>query len=149
MKKIIKMLTLGLLTMALLCCALPAAFAADADEEQKDEVIYTIAVDPMGGTTSTLVLSTNLAGRLDALPETPVLEGYTFDGWYTDAVGGSKISTSTTFTQDTTVYAHWTVKAGSSAGITNLPNVAGTLKNHLGTLLVTGVLLSTLVIAVL
>ena len=95
MKKLLKMLTLGLLTMALLCGALPAAFAAD---ETKENVIYTIAVDPMGGTTSTLVLSTNLAGKLDALPETPVMEGYTFDGWYTDAVGGSKISTSTVFT---------------------------------------------------
>lgn len=147
MKKLLKMLTLGLLTMALLCSALPAAFAAD---ETKENVIYTIAVDPMGGTTSTLVLSTNLAGKLDALPETPVMEGYTFDGWYTDAVGGSKISTSTVFTQDTTLYAHWTVKASASTGAaTVLPAVTGQLQNHLGTVLVTGVLLSTLVIAIL
>lgn len=148
MKKLLKMLTLGLLTMALLCSALPAAFAAD--NETKEAAIYTIAVDPMGGTTGTLVLSTNLAGKLDALPETPVMEGYTFDGWYTDAVGGSKISTSTVFTQDTTVYAHWTVKAESSAGSSAvLPTVTGQIQNHLGTVLVTGVLLSTLVIAIL
>ncbi len=43
-------------------------------------------------------------------PRSLRLEGYTFDGWYTETVGGTKISTSTVFTGDTTVYAHWTVK---------------------------------------
>ena len=40
MKKILKMLVLGLLSAALLCCALPSAFAA----EQKDAQIYTIGL---------------------------------------------------------------------------------------------------------
>ena len=50
-----------------------------------------------------------MSGKLSALPAQPALEGYTFDGWYTEPVGGTKISTSTVFTGATTVYAHWTL----------------------------------------
>ena len=33
--------------------------------------------------------------------------GYTFDGWYTAANGGSKVTAATTITGNTTLYAHW------------------------------------------
>ena len=119
MKKILKMLVLGLLSAALLCCALPSAFAA----EQKDAQIYTIGLDAMGGTSSVVAVTTNLNGKLSALPAQPTLDGYTFDGWYTETVGGTKVTTSTVFTGDTTVYAHWTVKstAASSSTSTSKP----------------------------
>lgn len=39
---------------------------------------------------------------------TPTRDGYTFDGWYTSASGGTKITSSTAFTGTTTLYAHWT-----------------------------------------
>ena len=91
MKKILKMLVLGLLSAALLCCALPSAFAA----EDKDSQVYTIGLDAMGGSSSAVAVTTNLSGKLSALPAQPALEGYTFDGWYTEPVGGTKISTST------------------------------------------------------
>ena len=93
MKKILKMLVLGLLSAALLCCALPSAFAA----EQKDAQIYTIGLDAMGGTSSVVAVTTNLNGKLSALPAQPTLDGYTFDGWYTETVGGTKVTTSTVF----------------------------------------------------
>ena len=48
MEKILKMLVIGLPSAALLCCALPSAFAA----EQKDAQIYTIGLDALGGTSS-------------------------------------------------------------------------------------------------
>ena len=35
--------------------------------------------------------------------------GYTFDGWYTAANGGSKVTAATTITGNTTLYAHWTI----------------------------------------
>ena len=111
MKKILKMLVLGLLSAALLCCALPSAFAA----EDKDSQVYTIGLDAMGGSSSAVAVTTNLSGKLSALPAQPTLEGYTFDGWYTEPVGGTKISTSTVFTGDTTVYAHWTVKNATTS----------------------------------
>ena len=34
--------------------------------------------------------------------------GYTFDGWYTAASGGTKVTDSTVISQNTTIYAHWT-----------------------------------------
>ena len=67
MKKILKMLVLGLLSAALLCCALPSAFAA----EQKDTQIYTVGLDAMGGTSSVVAVTTNLNGKLSALPAQP------------------------------------------------------------------------------
>ena len=40
---------------------------------------------------------------------TPTRTGHAFDGWYTAASGGTKISASTTVSTNTTYYAHWTV----------------------------------------
>lgn len=117
MKKLARVLTLCLVSLALLCAAVPAAFAASAAEEQEGGV-YAIGLDAAGGECSTVVVYTSTSGKLAALPESPVMEGYTFNGWYTEMVGGSKVSTSTVFAGDTTIYAHWTVKSGTSAGST-------------------------------
>lgn len=40
---------------------------------------------------------------------TPTRDGYSFDGWYTAAIGGNKISSTTTVSSasDFTIYAHW------------------------------------------
>ena len=46
-------------------------------------------------------------GRLASLPEAPVRAGYNFLGWYTMEDGGEKVTTSTVFAGDSTVYAHW------------------------------------------
>lgn len=149
MKKILKTLVLSLLTAALLCCTIPCAFAADSTTEKEPE-IYTIDLDAMGGSSSVVALSTGLNGRLTALPEQPTLEGYTFDGWYTEPVGGTKISTSTVFTGDTTVYAHWTVKNASSATTPAAPTEpvqSPEILDHLGGFVVAGVLFGTLAIA--
>lgn len=45
---------------------------------------------------------------------TPTRSGYKFDGWYTAASGGTKITTSTVISKNTTVYAHWTKNAEPS-----------------------------------
>lgn len=39
---------------------------------------------------------------------TPSKTGYTFDGWYTQSSGGTKVSNTYTPTVNTTLYAHWT-----------------------------------------
>ena len=155
MKKILKTLVLGLLTAALACCVLPAAFAADTTE--KEAQIYTIGLDAMGGNCSAVAATTNLNGKLTALPEQPTLDGYTFDGWYTEPVGGSKISTSTVFTGDTTVYAHWTVKATAASSSSTASSAASSSQTgasqdptqHLGVFAVTGALIGTLALALL
>ena len=149
MKKILKMLVLGLLSAALLCCALPSAFAA----EDKDSQVYTIGLDAMGGTSSVVAVTTNLNGKLSALPAQPTLDGYTFDGWYTETVGGTKVTTSTVFTGDTTVYAHWTVKSTAASSSTSTSKPAQPEQTEqddgmtLSILTVAGALLTTLAVA--
>lgn len=148
MKKLARVLTLCLVSLALLCAAVPAAFAASAAEEQEGGV-YAIGLDAAGGECSTVVVYTSTSGKLAALPESPVMEGYTFNGWYTEMVGGSKVSTSTVFAGDTTIYAHWTVKSGTSAGSTApVQPATPSIKQHLGTVLVAGILLTTLAAAI-
>ena len=44
--------------------------------------------------------------QIGSLP-TPTRLGYSFDGWYTAANGGIKITETTTVTTDITLYAHW------------------------------------------
>ena len=50
-----------------------------------------------------------------ALPEA-WMDGYVFDGWYTDAVGGTRVSRTTAYTAEgnTTLYAHWTPVAADA-----------------------------------
>ena len=92
MKKFLKTLVVGLCLFTLLCCALPAAFAADKTSgSKKEENVYAIGMDAQGGICSTVVTYTNLSGKLESTPEQPTMTGYTFDGWYTEPVGGSKV----------------------------------------------------------
>ncbi len=51
---------------------------------------------------------------IGSLP-TPTRSGYAFDGWYTSANGGTKITDSTKVTANTTVFAHWTKNAETKA----------------------------------
>ena len=84
MKKFLKTLVVGLCLFTLLCCALPAAFAADKTSgSKKEENVYAIGMDAQGGICSTVVTYTNLSGKLESTPEQPTMTGYTFDGWYT------------------------------------------------------------------
>ena len=38
---------------------------------------------------------------------TPIRDGYVFDGWYSEATGGTRIEPTTKITEDGTYYAHW------------------------------------------
>ena len=70
----------------------------------------TITFNPSGGTVTPTTATTGTDGTLASLP-TPTRPGYTFDGWFTAASGGTAVTTATEFTQDTTIYAQWTVEA--------------------------------------
>ena len=72
--------------------------------------LYTITFDANGGTVTPSSAITDVDGKLANLPADPTRDGYTFDGWYTDATGGTKVTIDTEFTKNTTVYAHWTKK---------------------------------------
>lgn len=88
MKKIFRALTLCLVLLSLLCAAVPAAFAAG----NKEDAFYTIGLDACGGVSSTVVVTTNLDGKLTTLPESPTMDGYTFNGWYTEPVRGHRVT---------------------------------------------------------
>lgn len=76
------------------------------------EKTYTVTFDANGGNGGS-VLTTGANGRLSALPAAnPTRAGYTFGGWYTAASGGAKVTTSTLFQKDATVYAHWVKDGG-------------------------------------
>ena len=78
----------------------------------------TITFDACGGRAefTEKQLERNADGmHYGALPEA-WLDGYVFDGWYTDAVDGTRVSRTTAYTAEgnTTLYAHWTPVAADA-----------------------------------
>ena len=58
-------------------------------------------------------------GKYDGLDTyVPIRDGYSFEGWYTEADGGSKISSASTVTvtSDQTLYAHWKQNEDNTTG---------------------------------
>lgn len=72
---------------------------------------YTITFNGNGGTPSVTSMTT-IDQKLPELPTATRSGSYSFDGWYTAASGGTKITTATVFYENTTVYAHWTYIGG-------------------------------------
>jgi uncharacterized protein (TIGR02145 family)/uncharacterized repeat protein (TIGR02543 family) len=70
-------------------------------------VVYTIIFDANGGAVTVSSGVTGTGGRLASLPTPSARTGYVFDGWFTEEVGGTKVTTSTAFTDDATIYAQW------------------------------------------
>lgn len=69
---------------------------------------YTVKFDGNGGTDGTEIKK-NYDAEIGELP-TSTRAGYTFDGWYTEATEGTKVTMSTKMpSKDTTYYAHWTI----------------------------------------
>ena len=66
-----------------------------------------VTFDANGGNVTPATMFTGSDGKLVSLP-TPSRSGYTFDGWFTEASGGTRITTDTVFAVDNTVYAQWT-----------------------------------------
>ena len=72
---------------------------------------YTITFNGNGGTPSVTSMTT-IDQKLPELPTATHSGRYSFDGWYTAASGGTKITTATVFYENTAVYAHWTYIGG-------------------------------------
>ena len=73
--------------------------AGDTPPEPEE---FTITFDASGGATP--APQTTVKGRLTSLPVS-TRYGYDFLGWYT--ADGDRVTTSTVFTADATLYAHW------------------------------------------
>lgn len=69
---------------------------------------FTLTYDANGGSCSTAAKALTFGDDYGILP-TPTRIHYTFDGWYTAASGGTKVSENTTpiSAENVTIYAHW------------------------------------------
>ncbi|MEY8333214.1 InlB B-repeat-containing protein, partial [Lachnospiraceae bacterium 47-T17] len=67
----------------------------------------TISFDSMGGSVVES-LKSDVEGTIDQMPESPVRQGYTFDGWYSNPDGtGDALTSSTRMGDNITYYAKW------------------------------------------
>ena len=71
------------------------------------DVSYKVTFDSNYDGGSTTTKTTGGDGKLASLADDPVRKNYVFKGWYTAKTGGTKVTTNTVFTADTTVYAQW------------------------------------------
>ena len=91
---------------------------------------FTVIFDGNGGTPSVGSMTTTNQ-KLTSLPSASRSGSYSFDGWYTEKSGGTKITTATVFSAKTTVYAHWTYTGGGGGGY-NPPFTYYTLRFETG-----------------
>ena len=70
---------------------------------------WTVTFNANGGSVETSTKAVTRGSAYGDLP-TPTRIGYNFDGWYTAASGGTKVTSSTTYAlaANQTLYAHWT-----------------------------------------
>ncbi len=69
---------------------------------------FLITLDANGGECAQTDCYTDREGRIGQLPE-PYRWNYRFDGWFTEETGGDAVTAQTAFTENTTLYAHWTI----------------------------------------
>ncbi|MDR1158621.1 MAG: InlB B-repeat-containing protein, partial [Oscillospiraceae bacterium] len=86
---------------------------------------YRVTFNSQGG--SAVTAQTVTSGRAATKPADPTREGYTFDGWYTDAAGTTAYNFSTLVTASITLYAKWTADDGTDTTPNETPfaDVAG------------------------
>ena len=71
---------------------------------------FIVTFDAGDGTPSVGSMTTTNQ-KLSSLPGASRSK-HSFDGWYTEKIGGTKVTTDTVFHAKTTVYAHWTYTGG-------------------------------------
>ena len=87
----------------------PVTVTFDANGGSAPAAPYNAATAVFGGTYGSLDFGGGTFGPLPAIPTLPARNGYTFDGWWTDADAGTKVRDTTTVTDSAghTLYAHW------------------------------------------
>lgn len=94
---------------------------------------FQVTFDARGGTCETKTVTVLEGGSLVEIPAA-YRWNYHFEGWFTEMNGaGERVTTASTFTQDTTLYAHWTFNANEEAAKVNEAlSRLETLRNGLG-----------------
>ena len=88
-----------------------AVFEKDAPPAPTE---FIVTFDGNGGMPSVGSMTTTNR-KLTSLPSASRRGSYSFDGWYTEKSGGTKVTTDTEFHANTTVHAHWTYIGGGSS----------------------------------
>ena len=111
-------------------------------EESTPASRFTVTFDAGGG--SSIAPVTVDIGSTVNKPANPTRTGYSFDNWYTAAIGGSVISWPLTVSENITVYARWILVGQGSIKVsfsglpqdetTSLMGTSGTLSWTRGTL---------------
>ncbi len=87
--------------VVIICAAL--LMTGESDDDSGDET-FTVSFDTTGGS---YVPSQNVQKNAKATEPVTSKDGYSFQGWYTSASGGSKFSFSQGITGNMTLYAQW------------------------------------------
>ena len=103
---------------------------------------HIVTFDGNGGTSSVGSMTTTNQ-KLSSLPSASRSK-HSFDGWYTEKSGGTKVTTDTVFSANTTVCAHWTYIGGGynphvtyytlrfeTGGGSDIPSVRGTYNAYI------------------
>lgn len=80
--------------------------ASQEDFEKYEKGAVTVTFDANGGEASENSRQVYLGEKIAQLPSA-TRAYYTFDGWYTERNGGTRVTENQPFTEDTTLYAHW------------------------------------------
>ncbi len=86
--------------------------------------VYTVKFDAQGGSS----VSQLTVGKNQTISNIPVSSqsGFDFDGWYTSATGGTKLTNTTKITGNITYFAHWN-KYSYSISLSSISNGSATL----------------------
>ena len=76
---------------------------------------YTVTFDSQGGSLVAPIAGI-ASGATVTLPAAPTQAGFTFNGWFTAATGGTAFTAFTAVTANITVYAQWTPTGGGGGG---------------------------------
>ncbi len=83
-----------------------------------EPTVYVVTFDTQGGECATATVNVEEGEEIDELPEA-TKNGYTFSGWYTQAIGGDKVVSTTVVTATMTLYAQWTAMQSTLTFNTN------------------------------
>ncbi len=94
--------------------------------------VYTVTLNPNGGYCSSSSIYVTYNSTYGSLP-TPNRTNYTFDGWYTSAYGGSRVTSNTVYkyTSNTTLYAHWSM-APSTLSVSGFSGPSAIIRGSYG-----------------
>lgn len=85
---------------------------AGAIDDNTEKVVVTLNPNYAGATLSVVEVIKGGTHNLTSISRS----GYTFAGWFTQAIGGTQWTNAMPFTVDTTLYAHWTENSGGNQG---------------------------------